>query len=76
MAELVDIEKELTRIDKELEKAQDDLSKVNIKLQNPGFVGKAPEHVVNAEREKASKLQALIDNLRESRALLENMKSK
>jgi valyl-tRNA synthetase len=75
MAQLVDIEKELLRIDKELKKSREDLSKVNAKLQNPGFVEKAPEHVVNGEREKAARLEALIENLTESRSQLEKIKS-
>jgi valyl-tRNA synthetase len=63
------------RIDKELKKSREDLSKVNAKLQNPGFVEKAPEHVVNGEREKAARLEALIENLTESRSQLEKIKS-
>ena len=33
------------------------------KLANENFVSRAPEHVVNAEREKKTKLEALIENL-------------
>ena len=52
MAELVDLEKERARMEKE--------------LANENFVSRAPEHVVNLEREKKAKLEALIENLEDS----------
>ena len=66
LSELVDIEKERQRIEKELSKAKAELERVEKKLQNESFVSKAPENVVNAEREKAAKAQALIANLEDS----------
>ena len=66
LAELVDIEKELERIGKEITKARENLERIENKLQNESFVSKAPEAVVNAEREKADKARALIVKLEES----------
>lgn len=66
MAELVDFEKELARIAKEKDKAQKGLEMVEKKLANEKFVSKAPEAVVNAEREKAEKYRELLDKLEES----------
>ena len=65
LAELVDLEKEKARVEKELEKNRKMLSGLEGKLQNPGFVNKAPAHVVEAERERAEKLRALIEKLEE-----------
>ena len=70
MAELVDIEKERARLEKELEKARAQLEAQNKKLANESFVSRAPEAVVNAERERAEKAKALIANLEESLAKL------
>ena len=70
MAELVDIEKERARIEKELDKARAQLEAQNKKLANESFVSRAPEAVVNAERERAEKAKALIANLEESLAKL------
>ncbi|MBQ6272778.1 MAG: valine--tRNA ligase [Oscillospiraceae bacterium] len=70
MAELVDLEKERARIDKELQNAQKMLQAQIGKLSNQNFVTRAPEAVVNAEREKKAKLEALIENLKLS---LENL---
>ena len=70
MAELVDLEKERARIEKELEKARAQLEAQKKKLANEAFVSRAPEAVVNAERERAEKAKALIANLEESLAKL------
>ncbi len=70
MAELVDLEKEKARIEKELANAEKQLAGQNAKLANENFVTRAPEAVVNAEREKKAKLEALIENLKLS---LENL---
>ena len=70
MAELVDLDKERARIAKELANAEKQLAGQNAKLENQNFVSRAPEAVVNAEREKKTKLEALIENLRASLAAL------
>ena len=70
MAELVDLEKEKARIDKELANAEKLLAGQIAKLSNQNFVTRAPEAVVNVEREKKAKLEALIENLKIS---LENL---
>ena len=66
MAELVDLEKERARMEKELANARKQLDGQIAKLANENFVSRAPEKVVNAEREKKAKLEALIENLEDS----------
>ena len=68
MAELVDMEKEKARLEKQLGKDKAELDKLNTKLQNPGVVNKAPANVVEAERERAEKLAAVIAKLEEQLA--------
>ena len=46
LGDLVDFEAERTRLNKELKSAQEDLEFVNKKLNNAGFMAKAPENVV------------------------------
>ena len=70
LAELVDMEKEKARMEKERKKNFDELQKLNAKLANPGFVNKAPAHVVEAEKERAVKLNELVAKLEEQ---LKNM---
>ena len=49
---LIDFEKEIARLEKELEKWNQEVALVQKKLSNKGFVEKAPEKVVEAERKK------------------------
>ena len=71
MGQLVDVAKELERIGKELEAQRKFLSSLEAKLSNEKFVSRAPEAVVNAEREKAQKTKDLIAQLEESEAATE-----
>lgn len=70
LAELVDLAQERARIEKELSRARDELERVRGKLANEKFTAKAPEAVVNAEREKEARAKALIENLTESLAAM------
>ena len=66
LGELVDFEAERKRLEKELAAAQDKLDFINKKLNNPGFVNKAPEKVVAQNKEDAAKLEEKIANLKNS----------
>ncbi|MEA4896095.1 MAG: valine--tRNA ligase [Oscillospiraceae bacterium] len=66
MADLVDLAKERERIYKELEKARKEYDGQMTKLSNEAFLAKAPEKVIEAEKDRASKAKALIENLTES----------
>ena len=70
MGQLVDVAKELERIHKELESARKFLASLEAKLSNEKFVSRAPEAVVAAEREKATKTKDLITQLEQSEAAL------
>ena len=73
MGQLVDVAKELERTAKELEKARKNLASIQGKLSNENFTARAPESVVNAEREKAVKAAALIAQLEQSEAMLKKL---
>ena len=66
LGELVDFEAERKRLEKEMAAAQDKLDFISKKLNNPGFVSKAPEKVVSQNREDAAKLEEKIANLKNS----------
>ena len=66
MGQLVDVTKEIARITKELDKAKKFLASLEGKLSNEGFLSRAPEAVVNAEKEKAQKNRDLIAQLEQS----------
>ncbi len=70
LGDLVDYEAERARLNKEIAAAQKDLDFVNSKLSNENFVSRAPEAVVNAQREQAAKLTQKIAMLNDSIAKL------
>ena len=70
LAELVDFEAERARLNKELAAAEKDLAFTNNKLNNQGFMSKAPEKVINEIKEKAAKYNEKIALLKESIAKL------
>ena len=71
MGDLVDFEAERKRLTKEKEGAEKKLSGICAKLSNPGFLAKAPEAVVNNQREEEKKLREKIKNIEESLAALQ-----
>ena len=70
--ELVDFTAELERLGKELEAANKDKGFYENKLNNPGFVAKAPEAVVNQQRELLAKTLDRIALLEESIAKIKS----
>ena len=66
MGELVDTEKELVRLEKEKKNAQKDIDFLSGKLNNPGFLAKAPAQQVENERAKLAKAQEKMNKIIES----------
>lgn len=68
---LVDIEAELSRLEKEFAKIDKELAIIEKKLNNPGFLNKAPQEVVEKEKtkqaeykEKREKIEKLYNRLK------------
>ncbi len=68
--ELVDIEQEITRLEAEKAKLEGEVSRIVKKLSNQGFVSKAPEAVVQGEKEKQEKYEGLLTQVNERLAKL------
>lgn len=73
MAGLIDKEAELARLEKEIAKIQSDVERINKKLGNPNFVDKAPEAVVQKERDKVSDQQSALTKLEEQLEKIRNL---
>ena len=63
MAGLIDKEAELARLEKEIQKIKNDLPRVEGKLNNPTFVDKAPQDVIDKEKAKLADLHSSLNNL-------------
>jgi len=67
----VDLGEELKRLTKEKERLEGEVERVEKKLSNQGFVAKAPEKVVQAEREKEGQYKEMLAKVIEQLADVE-----
>ena len=61
--ELIDIEKELARLAKERTRIEGEIKRAEGKLNNQGFIAKAPQKVIDEERAKLTAAQELMEKL-------------
>jgi len=73
LAGLIDKDAELARLDKEIAKIEKNLEKTEAKLSNSNFVDRAPEQVVQVEKDRAAEMQTALTQLREQREKIQNM---
>jgi len=64
--DLVDFEKELERLNRELAACQKDYDVINSKLSNENFVSRAPQNIVEAEKQKLAKIVEKLELVKES----------
>ena len=65
LSSMIDIEQEKARISREMERVNGDISRAEGKLNNAGFVAKAPESVVAEERKKLAAAKEMLAKLRQ-----------
>lgn len=73
MADLIDKEQEIARLKKELEKLAQEKNRLQGKLSNPNFVDRAPEAVVQKERDKLSSAESAVTKLQSQLNSVEGM---
>ncbi len=69
-AELVDVQKEKERLTKERERLVKEVERVDKKLSNQGFVAKAPEKVIQEEKDKKTKYSDMLSEVEKQLARL------
>lgn len=74
LAGLIDVDKETQRLSKELATMEKDLQRAGGKLNNAGFLAKAPEDVIAKERAKYEELSGKIDAVKKRMAYLAELK--
>ncbi|MBT4077046.1 MAG: valine--tRNA ligase, partial [Gammaproteobacteria bacterium] len=63
LAGLIDKEAELARLEKNMDKFKSEAERIKGKLSNANFVDRAPEAVVNKEREKLAEAESALNSL-------------
>ncbi len=64
LAGLIDKEAELSRLHKNISKLEADAERIRSKLDNANFVERAPEAVVNKEKERLAEVESALNSLR------------
>jgi valyl-tRNA synthetase len=70
LGDVIDVEVEKARLAKELERIEGLLKRTEARLNNPGFVGKAPAEVVAKERDRIEQLTQTASKLKKNLSLL------
>ncbi len=70
LEDLIDIKKELERLGKEKDNLKQEIDRVDKKLSNEEFMGRAPSHIVQAERDKREKFIRMYSGIEERITLL------
>jgi valyl-tRNA synthetase len=70
LGDVIDFAKERMRLEKELKKAQEEIARFDAKLGNADFVARAPEDVIDEQKEKRADAQAMASRLKEAVARL------
>jgi valyl-tRNA synthetase len=66
LGDVIDFSKERARLAKDLKKAEDEIARFDAKLGNAAFVAKAPEEVIDEQKEKRADAAALSARLKEA----------
>ncbi|WP_394129618.1 valine--tRNA ligase [Shewanella maritima] len=75
MAGLIDVAAEMARIDKQLEKLLNETKRIEGKLNNQGFVAKAPAVVIEKERAKLAEFTRDIEKMNEQKSELAKLEA-
>ncbi len=73
LAGLIDKDAELVRLQKEINRLEDQVKRLDGKLANNSFLTRAPEVIVNGEREKLANAKTALENLNEQKKRIEQL---
>jgi len=70
LGDVIDFAKERARLEKELAKAQSEIGKFDAKLNNADFVARAPEEIIDEQKERRAEAAALAQRLSQALTML------
>ena len=73
LADVIDLDQEQARLQKEIEKFAKEIGKIDGKLNNEKFMAKAPEHVVEEQRERRANAEAAQTKLKDALSRLQGV---
>lgn len=66
LADMIDFEKERERLNKEYRTTEGEISRIEKKLSNEGFTAKAPQAVIDGEREKLRRYRDILEGIEQA----------
>lgn len=66
LSDFIDVEKEKARLSKDIAKLEQEVAKIDAKLGNPQFVERAPEEVIEEQRDRRAEADEAAAKLREA----------
>jgi valyl-tRNA synthetase len=73
LADIIDLDEERARLKRAIDKVDDEIGKIGAKLANKSFTDRAPEHVVEEQRERMSDAEETRGRLRDALKRLEGV---
>lgn len=75
MAGVIDKDAELSRLAKELAKVEKDIAHIEGKLTNPQFAERAPDEIIDKEKEKLSQARLTQEKIRQNKKVIESLET-
>jgi valyl-tRNA synthetase len=66
LGDVIDLARERVRLEKELQRAEAEIAKIDAKLDNADFIARAPEDVIDEQKERRAASAAAASRLREA----------
>jgi len=73
LKEVIDLDAEVHRLEKKLQKIEKDMIIINKKLNNADFIQKAPDKIINKEKEKIKELTDIRDRIQKNLKALKSV---
>jgi valyl-tRNA synthetase len=66
LGNVIDLAKERARLEKDIQRAETEIAKLDAKLNNADFVARAPEEIIDEQRQRRADAESLASRLREA----------
>jgi len=66
LGDVIDLAKERARLEKDIQRAEAEIAKFDAKLNNPEFVSRAPEEIIDEQKQRRADAASLLSRLREA----------
>jgi valyl-tRNA synthetase len=66
LGNVIDFAKERARLEKDIERAESEIAKLDAKLNNADFVARAPEEIIDEQKQRRADAESLASRLREA----------